>query len=934
METEEQKNATAAAMNRARRAFTNKKTSYGAIKSSPPPKRLSPPGTSSYKKVWPEKIGQKKQTGKDKRRRSRREEEEPLLVSGERSRRNKIDCSSESESSSSNPKRGRNVIKSSGRKSSNSHRRYTTSRKGSPQTPPGISTAEGGLKEEDIDTNNYFQPRERERSSASRPLQPPSGCRATPPSVGSIGGGSRRSSRHEHSTTPNDSEKERMYYSREQKKLVERKERRPSVDDGSSRRRRKKGHHADDDSSRRRRKERYVDDENRSRRRAKEERHMDDYDDSSRRRRKDGHYLDEDSSRRRKKLEFEKLKIEWREMAEMEREEKKRSKKKKWGKKHRRGRRSSKPEDSIWSTSSSSSNSANPLDALRRTEKFERKKAKLLAKWTEEMKEEEARRRREMPTLCDIISSYFQYYIAKWNIKKSKDTFEAMISNLPFTICAIAMAVVTLGVVWFKFTETINPACKPTYFRLNTCTFPEFPGCFECDFSDWRVATALYFHYVCSAFAGLLVLLFVMKIIVAPHVVLDELTNPTTSSPAGLLCMTVVCVFAGRGWVGQGLVFLMSSLHLLLAIGFIYTALAYKILPEPSWFPNTVGIGICAVKTWLYFPFVSFAHFLMGVSVICYLMFFPISLIRVTSNEKISAPVCWIQMSAPAVSLYSLTIMAQPSTVDGHEMNPTAFQMFHSSVYLPSMHAFFFMAVVGVISSMQSFYTRWKRFKYQEFSPAHAAFCFPVLAHANAVQSYYGAVTAFGGSKFPPGCLYLTIIWFYWFVMLLFGTILTFTLTTMFFYHLSSWVIVDVEDEDEPPQPSETMMREIIGTGGYAMNVEFMSTAVLQANEAGALVRVAGRADGRNPFIRTRRVRALGFDPTLNWSELEQERDKLLDWVVKNPPRRRVRTMSVPGVDFSYSFGSGQQGQVWDGGNRVRAATSDMGERGGMVGSL
>jgi hypothetical protein len=38
---------------------------------------------------------------------------------------------------------------------------------------------------------------------------------------------------------------------------------------------------------------------------------------------------------------------------------------------------------------------------------------------------------------------------------------EAFIGNLPLTICAVAMAVVTLGVVWFKFAEEVLPMCEP-----------------------------------------------------------------------------------------------------------------------------------------------------------------------------------------------------------------------------------------------------------------------------------------------------------------------------------------------------------------------------------------------------------------------------------------------------------------------------------------
>jgi hypothetical protein len=215
--------------------------------------------------------------------------------------------------------------------------------------------------------------------------------------------------------------------------------------------------------------------------------------------------------------------------------------------------------------------------------------------------------------------------------------------------------------------------------------------------------------------------------------------------------MTTVCVFAGRGLVGQFLVSVAAGMHLCLAIWFIYCALAYHIMPEPSWFPNTVGIGLSAVKAWLYYPMSG--HLLMAVSShsmrpACAILsltdplssqislslnffFFPISLIRVTLNKKISAPVGWIQMSAPAISLYALTIMAQPSFEEEHP-DVTKFERVHRMIYLPCMHFLFALAVLGVLSSVQSLITRWDDFKKKEFSPAHAAFCFrtgPLLIH-------------------------------------------------------------------------------------------------------------------------------------------------------------------------------------------------------------
>jgi hypothetical protein len=143
------------------------------------------------------------------------------------------------------------------------------------------------------------------------------------------------------------------------------------------------------------------------------------------------------------------------------------------------------------------------------------------------------------------------------------------------------------------------------------CTFPEFPGCFYCDTSPKAYQVALKFHWACSTIAGLLALTFFTKLLVARRIAFDELSSPTSATPAGLICMTLDVVFAGRGFAGMCVVMLSSFIHLCLAVWFIYLALAYHMMPEPSWFPNTVGIGISAVKTWLYFP--SAGHFLMAV---------------------------------------------------------------------------------------------------------------------------------------------------------------------------------------------------------------------------------------------------------------------------------------------------------------------------------
>eukprot|EP00593_Proboscia_inermis_P008632 CAMPEP_0171308508 /NCGR_PEP_ID=MMETSP0816-20121228/18629_1 /TAXON_ID=420281 /ORGANISM="Proboscia inermis, Strain CCAP1064/1" /LENGTH=400 /DNA_ID=CAMNT_0011791433 /DNA_START=183 /DNA_END=1385 /DNA_ORIENTATION=+ len=387
----------------------------------------------------------------------------------------------------------------------------------------------------------------------------------------------------------------------------------------------------------------------------------------------------------------------------------------------------------------------------------------------------------------------------------------------------------------------------------------------------------------------------------------------------------MVTVFAGRGILGQALVCVAALFHFFLVFWFMYMALAYRIKPDPSWYPNTVGIGVSAVKIWLYYP--NLGYFLMMISITLNFLFFPISLIRVTINKKISAPVCWIQMSSPSISLYALTIMAQPDTNYHTPEEKTQFQHLHHMLYLPLMHVMFTLSVMGCMSSIQSLYMRWKTFSKKSFCPAHAAFCFPTLAHANAIQAYRGAVDSF--STIPVGSHFKIALDTYWILVIVLGTITTLIITFKFFCHLPVWVQVDITEEEEPPPPDQTLMCDVIDVG-ETFKQDFVNPAVLQANETGALVRVRrGTEDWRGPYVRTRKVAALGFEPTMNSAELNFEREALLDYVSMNPARIRNRTLSVPGIDFHQGsrrqggtgFGDPEQG-MGGGSGRRRAVTS------------
>lgn len=58
---------------------------------------------------------------------------------------------------------------------------------------------------------------------------------------------------------------------------------------------------------------------------------------------------------------------------------------------------------------------------------------------------------------------------------------------------------------------------------------------------------------------------------------------------------------------------------------------------------------------------------------------------------------------------------------------------------------------------------------------------------------------------------------------------------------------------------------------------DYVSAAVLQANESGALVRVL--RDGKMKYMRSRRMPSMGFDPIMSTSQLMSERERLLQHV-------------------------------------------------------
>jgi hypothetical protein len=485
---------------------------------------------------------------------------------------------------------------------------------------------------------------------------------------------------------------------------------------------------------------------------------------------------------------------------------------------------------------------------------------------------------------------------------------EVFLANMPLTIGAVGLSWVTLGVVWFKFMEENIDSCTPAHFYSDKCTFPEFPGCFACIETDPIYKIAISWHYFCHCVAGLCCALFLLKVITGGPLVVEELRNPATSTPMGVVCITIVCVFAGRfGWIGETIVLVTSTAHVLLAFWFLYHAVVvYRLYPDPGWFPNTVGISYAAVKTWLYHP--AAGHFLLVLCFIFFINLYGITLFRVARNEKIALPVCFIQLSAPSITLYAITLWAQTMPGQDHILNadPARLEVFvelHRRYYLPVQHIMLGLSLIGMVSVLHALYVRWDNFMRKEFSPAHAALVFPILSHTNAIQAYRSGVDSFS----TMGSFFKIALFSYWFVCLIGGTLLCLIFTWHYVIRLPKWTNLSdeesVDDDAISVDPSwfgsnfEQSSQSSVLTDNWNFGrqdwellddiEDAVNPAVMEANEAGALVRVRrGTADFERfgPYKRTRRVSSVGFDPVLTTTELQTERAR----------HRHRRTMSIP----------------------------------------
>ena len=111
-----------------------------------------------------------------------------------------------------------------------------------------------------------------------------------------------------------------------------------------------------------------------------------------------------------------------------------------------------------------------------------------------------------------------------------------------------------------------------------------------------------------------------------------------------------------------------------------------------------------------------FGEILMTICLTFFFGLFFISAIRVATNPKIAAPICWFMISAPSITLYAVTLISQPMA-DEEELMASNTQMKEHFMnvlhhyYLPLHHFLFGCSLIGVLSAIQGVVTRWKKFK-------------------------------------------------------------------------------------------------------------------------------------------------------------------------------------------------------------------------------
>lgn len=143
------------------------------------------------------------------------------------------------------------------------------------------------------------------------------------------------------------------------------------------------------------------------------------------------------------------------------------------------------------------------------------------------------------------------------------------------------------------------------------------------------------------------------------------------------------------------------------------------------------------------------------------LIFTYLKLYRVFVNRKISATVAWMIVSGPSSSFYASTILGQPTLYQESHMDVSEWKEVHLEFYVPFVTVIFAMALVGMATSVMSLVVRYREFRSKPFSPAHVAFCFATLNHANACQAYLATLDSYLSDSWRES-VFRVVYYYYW----------------------------------------------------------------------------------------------------------------------------------------------------------------------------
>jgi hypothetical protein len=240
-------------------------------------------------------------------------------------------------------------------------------------------------------------------------------------------------------------------------------------------------------------------------------------------------------------------------------------------------------------------------------------KEKLIAQWRDEF-EAELKASKWYSPMCQLTGLMFAT-LERYS-KRVRVEAEICIGNLPLTTGAIALSWVTMGNVWFNAVEEFF--CSPINFWSTPCLYHESPGCYHCNSSEIgskSLQIAHNFRDICSSLAIFLIIAVVAKFVLAWKIVQDDLSNPVTSTPFGAIAMganTLLCKH--HGLLSVTLTMCCSLAQVTLYLWFLFMVIRYRMLPDPSWSPNTIS-GLCVAATNIRFHVPILSYVLYAVSI-------------------------------------------------------------------------------------------------------------------------------------------------------------------------------------------------------------------------------------------------------------------------------------------------------------------------------